>query len=131
MWLKAYGQEKTFRQQYIERIAASFPTGQVENWSICRTLFAQARVALDYQPSENTQMLVKAKEVRERRLGKDDVATLSSTSLLALVFRDRGLWKEAEKLEVQVLETSKAELGADHPSTLTSMNNLASTYRNQ
>ena len=29
------------------------------------------------------------------------------------------------------METSKTKLGADHPSTLTSMANLASTYRNQ
>jgi Flp pilus assembly protein TadD len=29
------------------------------------------------------------------------------------------------------METSKAKLGADHPSTLSSMNNLALTYRNQ
>ncbi|KAK4220429.1 hypothetical protein QBC38DRAFT_215256 [Podospora fimiseda] len=29
------------------------------------------------------------------------------------------------------METSKTKLGADHPSTLTSMANLASAYRNQ
>ncbi|KAK3947546.1 kinesin light chain [Pseudoneurospora amorphoporcata] len=155
-WLEAFGQEETFRQQYIERMAASFPTGQFENWAMCRTLFAHARVASDYRPSENTveswaillhnggwyawsqgryedaqQMLDKARKVRKRRLGKDDVATLSSTSLLASVFRDRGLWKEAEKLDVQVMKTFKTKLGADHPLTLTSMANLASTYRNQ
>ncbi|EGZ76200.1 hypothetical protein NEUTE2DRAFT_153205 [Neurospora tetrasperma FGSC 2509] len=156
MWLKASKQEETFRQQYIERMAASFPTGQFENWAMCRTLFAHARVASDYRPNENTveswaillhnggwyawsqgkyedaqQMLDKARKVRERRLGKDDMATLSSTSFLALVFRDRGLWKEAEKLFVQVMETRKTKLGADHPDTLASMGNLASTYRNQ
>jgi Flp pilus assembly protein TadD len=32
---------------------------------------------------------------------------------------------------VQVMETFKTKLGADHPSTLTSMANLASTYSNQ
>ncbi|KAK4170577.1 hypothetical protein QBC36DRAFT_341619, partial [Triangularia setosa] len=34
-------------------------------------------------------------------------------------------------LDVQVMETFKTKLGADHPSTLTSMANLASTYKNQ
>ena len=29
------------------------------------------------------------------------------------------------------METRKTKLGADHPDTLTSMANLASTYRNQ
>ena len=32
---------------------------------------------------------------------------------------------------MQVMETSKTKLGADHPSTLTSMANLASTFWNQ
>jgi pentatricopeptide repeat protein len=32
---------------------------------------------------------------------------------------------------VQVIETFKRVLGAEHPDTLISINNLASTYRNQ
>ena len=32
---------------------------------------------------------------------------------------------------MQEIGTSKRVLGAEHPSTLTSMNNLASTYRDQ
>ncbi|KAF1941100.1 hypothetical protein EJ02DRAFT_348519, partial [Clathrospora elynae] len=36
-----------------------------------------------------------------------------------------------EELEVQVIETFKKKLGADHPDTLTSIANLALTYRNQ
>ncbi|OGE46802.1 hypothetical protein PENARI_c107G06786 [Penicillium arizonense] len=43
----------------------------------------------------------------------------------------QGRWEEAEQLDVQVIETRKTKLGEDHPSTLTSMANLASTYRNQ
>jgi hypothetical protein len=41
---------------------------------------------------------------------------------------NQGRWEEAEKLQVQVMEMSKMKLGADHPSTLTSMNNLAYTW---
>ncbi|KAJ5908062.1 hypothetical protein N7495_000744 [Penicillium taxi] len=40
-------------------------------------------------------------------------------------------WEEAEQLEVQVIEMSKTKLIEDHPDTLTSMANLASTYRDQ
>jgi len=50
---------------------------------------------------------------------------------LGRVYYDEGRWAEAEELEVQVMETRKTKLGADHPSTLTSMANLASTYRSQ
>jgi len=48
---------------------------------------------------------------------------------LASTYRNQGRWKEAEELEVQVMETRKRVLGAEHPSTLTSMNNLAFTWR--
>ena len=48
-----------------------------------------------------------------------------------LVFHEAGYWKEAEELEVQVSETRKRVLGEEHPDTLTSMANLASTYSNQ
>ncbi|KAH8724301.1 hypothetical protein GQ44DRAFT_618470, partial [Phaeosphaeriaceae sp. PMI808] len=42
-----------------------------------------------------------------------------------------GRWKEAEELEVQVMETRKRVLGEEHPDTLTSMNNLAFTLKGQ
>jgi len=50
---------------------------------------------------------------------------------LASVFCDLGRWKEAEALEVQVLETRKRVLGQKHPDTLLSMANLVSTYHQQ
>ena len=50
---------------------------------------------------------------------------------LALTYRNRGQWKEAEELEVQVMETSAWVLGSEHPSTLTSIKNLAFTLKGQ
>ncbi|CAK7228781.1 hypothetical protein SEUCBS140593_007027 [Sporothrix eucalyptigena] len=50
---------------------------------------------------------------------------------LALTYWNQGRWEEAEKLFVQVMETQKIKLGADHPDTLTSMGNLALTYESQ
>ena len=61
-------------------------------------------------------------------LGQEHKDTLSSIAMVGSVHRARGRWEDAEKLEVQVMETSKTKLGADHPDTLTSMANLASTY---
>ena len=49
----------------------------------------------------------------------------------ALVMSENGDWKNAEQLEVQVLDMRKKLLGAEHLDTLTSMGNLASTYRYQ
>ena len=42
---------------------------------------------------------------------------------------NQGRWDEAEKLEVEVMETRKTKLGADHPDTPTSTNNLAFTWK--
>jgi hypothetical protein len=155
-WLKASGQQETFKQQCIDRMAVSFPTAEYENWPTCRSRFAHVQVILGYRPNDETvetwasllhnggwyawmqgryevahQMLGKASKVRDKKLGADSVATLANMSMFALVQRDRGRWKEAEKLFMQVLETSRTKLGADHPDTLTSMGNLASTYWNQ
>ncbi|KAJ0100736.1 hypothetical protein J7T55_000106 [Diaporthe amygdali] len=52
-------------------------------------------------------------------------------TILGRVYYGEGLWKEAESLFVQVMETLKRVLGEEHPDTLTSMSNLASTYGNQ
>ncbi|RYP58955.1 hypothetical protein DL770_010316 [Monosporascus sp. CRB-9-2] len=82
-------------------------------------------------------------ETRKTKLGADHPSTLTSMANLASTYRNQGRWEEAEKLivqgrweeaeklHVQVMEICKAKLGANHPLTLTSMANLASTYRNQ
>ena len=49
----------------------------------------------------------------------------------SLVFNRVGSWDEAEKLQVDVISARKTHLGLDHPDTLRSMANLASTYWNQ
>lgn len=49
----------------------------------------------------------------------------------ALVFSEAGRWKEAEELDVQVMETRERVLGKEHPDTLTNIANLASTYWEQ
>lgn len=48
----------------------------------------------------------------------------------ACLYED-GRWNEAEAAIKEVLEIEKRNLGMDHPDTLTSMSNLASTYRKQ
>ena len=56
---------------------------------------------------------------------------LTSMGDLALTYGNLGRWKEAEQLEVQVLETTKRVLGEEHPDTLRIMNNLAYTLKSQ
>jgi hypothetical protein len=45
--------------------------------------------------------------------------------------RSQGRWDAAEELQVRVMEACKKKLGADYPFTLTSMNNLTFTWKEQ
>ena len=56
---------------------------------------------------------------------------MKSMSNLASTYRKQGRWKEAEELQLLVMETRKRLLGEEHPSSLRSMAKLASTYRKQ
>jgi tetratricopeptide (TPR) repeat protein len=49
-------------------------------------------------------------------------------TVLGKIYYEERLLDEAKKLFVEVIETHKTKLGADYPDTLTSMDNLASTY---
>ncbi|KAK4205945.1 P-loop containing nucleoside triphosphate hydrolase protein, partial [Rhypophila decipiens] len=156
-WLEARGLQEKFKAQFVKRMAMSFPTGDYSNWLICRRLFVHVEKAMGCRPADGEmeevwarllynggwyawsqgqyeiaeRMVDKARRTREKRLGREDEASLQSVLLYASVMKARGRWKEAESLEVQVMETFKRVLGEDHPSTLTSMGNLALTYMNQ
>jgi len=65
-------------------------------------------------------------EIYRQRPGR-----LTTLSNLASIFSNQGRWKEAEQLEVEIMEARKTACGNEHPHTLVSMSNLASTYRYQ
>jgi hypothetical protein len=49
------------------------------------------------------------------KLGEDHPDTLTSMANLASTLWNQGRWEEAEQLFMQVVKTSKAKLGEDHP----------------
>ncbi|KAJ7291653.1 P-loop containing nucleoside triphosphate hydrolase protein [Mycena rebaudengoi] len=63
-------------------------------------------------------------------LNREEISTFVATGI-GLVYFEGGHWKDSEALNKVVMERNKRVLGEEHPSTLTSMANLASTYRNQ
>ncbi|CZR51282.1 related to kinesin light chain [Phialocephala subalpina] len=156
-WLEAHRQLERWKQQYIKRLCAEFPTGKYENWAKCGALFPHVQLALAQQPegddslrewalllynaawyallrgssSDAEKMSVKSMKVTKKQLGQDDKETLSSQTMVALAYIVGGRWKEAEELEVQVIETKKRVLGQEHQNTLASMNNLALAFQNQ
>lgn len=57
--------------------------------------------------------------------------TLTGMCNLATTYWNQRRWKEAEELELKMVETRKTVLRPEHSDTLTSMCNLAIIYWNQ
>ena len=67
----------------------------------------------------------------KQAFGEEHPDTLRSIDNLAGTYAKLGRWKEAEALEVIVVEKMKQAFGEEHPDTLISMLNLAATYWSQ
>ena len=63
--------------------------------------------------------------MRKKVLGADHLDTLLSMGNLATTYWNQGRWKEAEQLDVQVMDMRKKLLGEEHPHILSSMANLS------
>jgi len=148
-WLEAHGRQETFQQQCIDRLAASFPTAEYDNWETCRRLFPHAQVAFGCQPSEdkmewaslfhNTGWFARLQgryivaELMTRgalhgcgALEKGHPLSLEWMADLALILHDQRRHKEAESLCSEVLHMREKLLGREHRDTIISVSNLAS-----
>ena len=79
------------------------------------------------EPASNPESTTCGKKV----LREEHPDTLISIANLVSTYRNQGRWKEAESLEVQVVEMRKRVVGEEHPGTLRIMGNLSTAYRNQ
>jgi hypothetical protein len=70
-------------------------------------------------------------ETRKMVFGEEHPDTLTGMANLASTYSDQERWKEAEELEVHVMEIKNRVLGEEHPDTLVSMANLAFTLKSQ
>jgi tetratricopeptide (TPR) repeat protein len=113
-WLRTESSLGQWTAKALKRLEEVFPDSDHRNRSVWRTYLSHARYALEYQ--------------------SDVDVVFEKSGLLwkfgMCVYSD-GRYNEAEKAFMQVMENRKRVLGAEHLDTLTSMANLASTYRNQ
>ncbi|KAF2716694.1 hypothetical protein K431DRAFT_307599 [Polychaeton citri CBS 116435] len=127
MWLEDRRRLEVFQARFIHRLNEVFPSGHYENWQACQLLFPHAQFVAGQPPSdENTrsrwasvmyhaawyawqkgqlaaaQMMAESSMQVEASLERqNEEQMLYSTAMLALILRARGLWGEAEKLQVQ------------------------------
>jgi tetratricopeptide (TPR) repeat protein len=115
-WLIKNGRMRHFAGQALLAVSRCYPFGRYENWTVCSAYLAHAYTVLG---SEGTGSI-------DEKAGK---ATLLHR--VAGFFIYRGQWKDAERFQLEAVELRKEALGAEHPDTLSSMNNLAMTYHDQ
>jgi tetratricopeptide (TPR) repeat protein len=114
-WLELEGHIKHWREEGLKVISEHYPLGVFENWAVCNALTAHVRAVVEYAGnSESCQLYaanILAKAVHyDLSQGRHDVAL------------DKCL---------STFKTHEVLLGPEHPYTLTSLGNLASTYHNQ
>ncbi|RDW63598.1 hypothetical protein BP6252_11143 [Coleophoma cylindrospora] len=114
-WLRKENSLSQAMESVIVRLREIFPdSDEYKNIKVWRTYLPHARYVLD------SDLVDKDHQMRIDLLWK------YGTCLYA-----EGRWNEAEAIITEVLGIERRVLEADHPDTLTSMANLASTYRNQ
>ncbi|KAF2726855.1 HET-domain-containing protein, partial [Polyplosphaeria fusca] len=113
-WLRRQGRLDEWTGNAIKELCRIFPGNDYGSRSKWRRLLPHTKYILTHSSAE--------KESGDR---------LELARKCAMALYNDGRWTEAEQLDVQVMETRKRVLGDEHPDTLTSIANLASTYRNQ
>jgi tetratricopeptide (TPR) repeat protein len=98
----------------ITQLLWVFPDDDHGNRSKWRRLLPHTQYALSHSPAND-----------------DDEDRLELASKCAIALYSDGRYEEAEELQVQVMQMRNRVLSDEHPHTLISMANLASTYRNQ
>ena len=114
-WLQIQGTKDEWQERALGKLADIFPNSEFESWITCDLLLphAQKVLANDYR---NEKDIIR-KAYLSRQLG---------------IFDDtQGRYEAASTRLSVALDLERNTLGVEHPDTLGSMANLASTYRNQ
>ncbi|KAI8710369.1 hypothetical protein NCS52_01581900 [Fusarium sp. LHS14.1] len=113
-WISMVDDAERWRQVFLRSMSRHFPSGAFETWPTCQLLLPHIESVLeDKPPDEDLQNWARL---------------LTNCAWYMLT---TGNYTAAEKLSGKAVETSTKVLGEEHPDTLTSMANLASTFRNQ
>jgi tetratricopeptide (TPR) repeat protein len=115
-WLAMKGKMAEFAQHALKTVSDTYPYGEFETREVCLKYLPHAYAVLK---SESTSS----------REGKEARACLLHH--ITGYFLYEGRWKEAEQYQIGAVKLRTEVLGEEHPDTLMSMGNLASTYRNQ
>ncbi|KFA69653.1 hypothetical protein S40285_04030 [Stachybotrys chlorohalonatus IBT 40285] len=114
-WLSKFDDLMRWKSLFLQLSAKHFPSGAFETWAFCQKLLPHIQAILEQQPLQKRDIL--------------EWSTLSTNVSWYMILK--GDHTRAETLLVKAVDAREWLLGAEHPFTLTSMANLASTFRNQ
>jgi tetratricopeptide (TPR) repeat protein len=115
-WLVNKGTMNQFARQALLTVSEVYPFGTYENWAICSEYLPHVYAVLKYEGTGSRA---------------ESVAKGTLLHCTAGLFLSREQWKEAERLQLQAIETRKEVLGEEHPDMLASMGDLALIYSKQ
>ncbi len=115
VWLRYLGDLEEQKKVAVDALAKCYPAGRFENWTTCQLLEPHALSLLKHGFSSDGARTSRAQVQRNR----------------AWYYIEQGNFGMAEQYAKQSMDDASCILGDEHPSTLTSMGNLASTYSNQ
>jgi len=114
-WLEANKQLNKWTKESIRVLTVAFPSGDYKTWADCQVLVPHAIEVISHVTGG-------AKDV----LNQANIAFSTSWYLYL-----RGEYKTAEKVVRMSVEAREKVLGPEHPSTLTSVNNLGLVLERQ
>jgi tetratricopeptide (TPR) repeat protein len=115
-WLKLHGQLDRWVKESRNVMEKAFPSGDYENWATCQMLFPHFKEMIKF-----TLITDDADQVNEAAVAKRCGWYLFLT----------GSYDEAEGMYRRALIAREKVLGAEHPDTLASVNNLGSVLASQ
>lgn len=140
-WLATEGRMAEFARQALKTLSAIYPLGEFETRDTCLKMLPHAYAVLqnsscvhNVEPIAKARLLTcmgayfsfqgiwdmaekheaEALSIRIEQQGNEHLSTLEAMGNLASTYNQQGRLTEAEKLEVQVMEARKIQLGADH-----------------
>ncbi|KAL6412772.1 hypothetical protein AUP68_03980 [Ilyonectria robusta] len=115
-WLANTERLAEFARHALETMSVEYPEEKFETWGLCLTYLPHALAVLDNS---------------DKQPGCECIPKAALLGRLGGYFFDMGRHNDAEQYYVKAIQLQVRELGEENPSTLASMNNLASTYRYQ
>jgi hypothetical protein len=114
-WLDLQGQVEHWKKVFVCNLDDAFPSGAYGTWGACQMLLPHAIAAMNLRIRDRDTLLHKA----------------SICYYAGWYMREQGLFNGSEEMCERSDKICRETLGAEDPSTLTSMASLARTYWNQ